>query len=126
MTINDREIKFRRTVYVTCLLSERAPGKDVRRYEELFDESNLGQTFEASAYFVHALSIGYEKWKAMTELGYEQHPVTLDELMCLDESEFLRLFAEAMEVFKGDAKQTVEAQPKKKTGKKTEVTKPSD
>ena len=125
MTINGREIHFRRTVFVTCLLSERAPGNDVRRYEELFSESNLGQTFDASAYFVHALSIGYEKWKAMTTPGYEQHPVTLDELMCLDESEFLQLFAEAMEVFKGDAKQTVEAHPKKRSGKKTESVKAS-
>ena len=126
MTINGREINFRRTVFVTCLLSERAPGKDVRRYEELFDESNLGQTFDASAYFVHALSIGYEKWRAMKEPGDVQKPVTLDELMNLDEAEFLQLFAEAMGVFQGDAKQTVEAQPKKRTGKKTEVAKPSD
>lgn len=125
MIINGREIYFRRTIFVTCLLSERAPGKDVRRYEELFNENNLGQTFDASAYFIHALSIGYEKWKAMTTPGYEQNPVTLDELMCLDESEFLKLFAEAMESFQGDAKQTVEAQPKKRTGKKTESVKAS-
>ena len=125
MKVNNREIKFRRTVFVTCLLSERAPGKDVRRYEELFDLTNLGQSYDAAAYFIHAMSMGYEKAKAMNEQGYTANPVTYDELMCLSEEDFLKLFTEAMEVYRGDAKQTVQAQPKKGTGKKTEVTKAS-
>lgn len=119
MEINGRTVNLRRTVKTNCILAERAPGKDIRRYPELWAADNYTDSQLSAAFFIYALSEGYEAWKSFQEKDYEPHPLTVDELMSLDEDVFTELFKEALEVYTADGKTTVETQPKrskKKTG----------
>ena len=119
MEINGRTVNLRRTVKANCILAERAPGKDIRRYPELWEADNYTDSQLAAAFFIYALSEGYESWKAYQDKEYIAHPLTVDEAMTLDEAVFNKLFEEAVTVYGSDGKTTVETQPKrskKKTG----------
>lgn len=119
MEINGRTVNLRRTVKANCILAERAPGKDIRRYPELWNADNYTDAQLSAAFFIYALSEGFEAWKSFQDKDYTPNPVTVDELMSLDEDIFNELFKEAIAVYTADGKTTVETQPKrskKKTG----------
>lgn len=124
MVINGREIKFRRTVKANCLLAEHAPNKDIRRYPELWNTDNYADSQLAAAYWVFALNDGYENWLSFQDHDHVSNPLTVEEIMSLDEDTFAQLFMEAIEVYRADGKQTVQTQPKK--SKKKEQPQPSD
>lgn len=118
MILNGREVRFRRTVWATIAVAALCPNRDLNRIAEViggdFVDSGL-----AMANFIRVMSEGYEKSEHFKDPAYEEHPVTVDELMALDDWElFTALFAEAVRSWQDDGKTTVETAPPKKGGKK--------
>lgn len=120
MIINGREIRFRRSVLANCEISEASPEGDVNR---LLKEQLMGGTYavsqKAAATIITALSKGYEFAQAAKDQKYKPRPLNMNEVLSLQEKEFNELFDEAMRVFYNDGKISVEAEPVKKTEKKT-------
>lgn len=119
MTINGREVRFRRTVKTNCLLAEQSPNKDITRYSELWTDASFSDGQLAAAFFIFAMSDGYESWRSFKESGYVPQPISVEELMTLDESEFSALLGEAISAYNSDGKITVQTQPKRSKKKVT-------
>jgi len=117
MIIHGREIKFRRTVEATCELADKAPDGDINKYDKLLNSPKYSVTQKAAAEVIAALSKGYEKTRKYEEPGYVMNPLTLDEVLTLDEDTFTALFTEAMNAWQTDGKTTVETEPPKEKGK---------
>lgn len=125
MKLNGREVKFKRTIWATIAVAAMCPDKDPMHIDEVLKE-NFSDGNLAAAQFVCILSEGYERQKAFeasqTGEDYEELPLTMDEIMNLDDFEiFQELFLEAANAWKNDSKPTVETQPapgKKKSSRK--------
>ena len=115
MLIHGREIQFLRTVQAACDIADICPKGDMANIAELF-KGTTKTRITNMANIIHFLSVGYEEAKAFEEEGYKPNPITVKELMALDENTFNILFAEATEAFYSD-KQTVEVEPEKKKEK---------
>ena len=115
MLIHGREIQFLRTVQAACDIADICPKGDMANIAELFKGTTKTRVTNM-ANIIHFLSVGYEEAKAFEEEGYKPNPITVKELMALDEDTFNILFAEATEAFYSD-KQTVEVEPEKKKEK---------
>lgn len=119
MTINGREVRFFRSVLANCLISDKTADGDVVRYlNENLGSANYAVSQRAAVTIMVALSNGYETAQKYKEPGYEPHPLTDEECLCLSNEEFNALFDEAMTAFRDDGKTTVQGEPVK-TGKKT-------
>lgn len=112
MKVFGREIKFKRTVGATCRIAEACPDRDVKKIEAMFNENDIAMTQRSVALLIAALNEGYEQFKGFNEPGYEPNPLTIEQIMCLDQDTFNELANEAIEEFKA-VNQTVEAVPKK-------------
>ena len=115
MLIHGREIQFLRTVQAACDIADICPKGDMANIAELFKGTTKTRVTNM-ANIIHFLSVGYEEAKAFEEEGYKPNPITVKELMALDEDTFNILFTEATEAFYSD-KQTVEVEPEKKKEK---------
>lgn len=115
MLIHGREIHFLRTVQAACDIADICPKGDMANIAELF-KGTTKTRITNMANIIHFLSVGYEEAKAFEEEGYKPNPITVKELMALDEETFNILFTEATEAFYSD-KQTVEVEPEKKKEK---------
>lgn len=115
MIIRGREIKFLRTVQAACDIADICPKGDMANIAELF-KGTTKTRITNMANIIHFLSVGYEEAKAFEEEGYKPNPITVKELMALEEETFNSLFVEATEAFYSD-KQTVEVEPEKKKEK---------
>ena len=128
MKLNGREINFKRTIWATIAASTMCPDNDINRLDEVL-RANFADGNMAAAQFICIMSEAYEKAKAyeMSQTGesYEQKPVTMDELMNLEDfDQFQKLFIDAADAWKKDARQTVETEPVK--GKKKSKAAQSD
>lgn len=120
MLIHGREIKFLRTVQAACEIADICPKGDMANLGKLF-EGTTKNRITNMANIIHFLNEGYEEAKAFEEEGYKPNPISVKEIMLLDEETFNNLFVEATDAFYGD-KQTVEVEePKKKEEVKTET-----
>lgn len=121
MVINGREIKFRRTVKTNCMLIERSPNKDIKRLAETFTDADPVEAHFSAAFLIFAMNQGYEEWLSFQDKTHTPDPITVDEIMTLDDAEFVELFNEAVAAMTADGKVTVEA--KAKPSKKKNVSK---
>ena len=112
MLIKGREIKFLRTVGAACEIADICPNGDLKNVGKLFEGTSKTRITNM-AHIIHFLNQGYEEAKAFDEEGYVPKPITVKELMTLDEDTFNELFVEATGAFYAD-KQTVEVEPEKK------------
>lgn len=118
MTINNREIRFRRTVLANCILAESAPQGDVGKLiKEKLMHKNYAIAQKTAAVIMTALSRGYESAEAFRDKAYQPNPLTEEEALSLDPADFNALFDECMKVFYGDGTITVQTE---QTGKKTD------
>lgn len=118
MTINNREIRFRRTVLANCILVESAPQGDLGRLiKEKLMHKNYATAQKTAALIMTALSRGYEAAEAFRDKAYQPNPLTEEEALSLDPAEFNALYEECMKVFYGDGVITVQTES---TGKKTD------
>lgn len=112
MKVFGRDVKFKRTVGATCKIAESCPDRDIKKIEALFNEDDISKTQHSVAIIIAALNEGYEVFRSFNEDGYKPNPITIEQIMALDQDDFTQLANEAITEFK-DVKQTVEAQPKK-------------
>lgn len=120
MIVHGREIKFLRTVNAACEIAELCPKQTLQNIAKLFEGSDKYRITNM-ANIIHFLNEGYEEAKAFEEEGYTPKPITVKELLLLDEVTFNALFVEATDAFYAD-KQTVEVEEeKKKEEEKTET-----
>jgi len=112
MEIHGREIHFRRTVLGNCEIAELCPGKDINKFAELI-QGDYSTAQKAAAAFIVAMNKGYEMAMAFEDPGHSGKPLTLEEVMLLDNDAFNNLFEEALKVFADDGKTTVDAEPVK-------------
>ncbi len=115
MIIHGREIKFLRTVQAACDIADICPKGDMANIADLF-KGTTKTRITNMANIICFLNEGYEEAKAFEEEGYKPNPITVKEVMLLDEETFNSLFVEATEAFYAD-KQTVEVEPEKKKEK---------
>lgn len=119
MTINDRVIRFRRTVLANCILAESAPQGNVSRLiKEKLMNKNYAVAQKTAAVIMTALSRGFESAEAFRDKAYKPNPLTEEEALSLDPADFNALFDECMKVFYGDG--TITVQTEESTGKKTD------
>lgn len=114
MRVNGREINFKRTVAANCKIADLCPDMDIKNADKLFAGKYQDSQLTA-AKVIAILNEGYEQNKKFSEPGYEPNPISVDELLSLDDDLFGELFTEAMEAYAGE-KATVEVEPEK--GKK--------
>lgn len=114
MKINGREIKFLRTVKATAELSKLCPNEDIEKLGEVMN-GGLAQAIEAEATIVHLLNEGYEMNKHFNDRSYKPNVLSVEEIMYLDEKEFVELVTEAWASMNNGAETTIEVEePKKK------------
>ena len=109
----------RETGFLFCVGAEQeiarlCPGQDLTRMKEFFAGNNAA-AIDFGVELICILSRWYEKARAL-ELGagYEQRPLTKEEILLLPLPAFKQLQAEALTAMARDGQQTVEAEPEKK------------
>ena len=112
MKLKGREIGFLRTVKTTCDIEDLCPGNDINRFNELMS-GNVKTINTTVAKLIHLMNEGYEMNKAFNEDGYEAKPLTVEEIMYLDQDTFQKLADDMMKAFQGE-KNTVELEESKK------------
>lgn len=112
MLIRGREIKFLRTVQAACDIADLCPNGELQNIGKLF-EGTTKHRIQNMAYFIQFMNVGYEDAKSFDEPDYTANPLSVKEIMCLEEDAFNELFVEATEAFRKDV-QTVEVEPDKK------------
>lgn len=117
MELNGREVHFRRTIWATNAIMKLCPGGDLGRFSELFEADAADQMFTMAS-FIAIMSEGYEFQKEFEARRrgetYQRDPVTLDEIMALEDIEvFNKLQEEAVAAWVGDAAVTVQSEPQK-------------
>lgn len=112
MIINGREVKFRRTVGADMEIGELCPGRDLGRIGDLFGD---GMTFSDNVASVTRIMLILNKWAEATarlnDPDYVPAPLTEDEILTLDETDFADLQQEMMDAWARDTKRTVETAP---------------
>lgn len=114
MVVLGKDIKFRRSVQANCEIADICPDKDINKFNELIN-GNYPTAQKAAATFVVALNRAYEDYANYIDPAHEPDPVSIREIMMLDNEQFNDLFMEALKVFADDGKTTVETEPLKKT-----------
>ena len=116
MKVHGRNIGFLRTVKLTCELADMCPDGDLNKIGELFT-GHMGDVQRNTAKFIALMNEGYEVSKSFEEPTYEPNPLSVEEILYLDDGTFTQLFEEASAVFMEDGKPTVEVQASKKKKK---------
>lgn len=114
MVVLGKDIKFRRSVQANCEIADICPNKDINKFNELIN-GNYPTAQKAAATFIVALNRAYEDYANYIDPAHEPDPVSIREIMMLDNEQFNDLFMEALKVFADDGKTTVETEPLKKT-----------
>ena len=117
MQVHGREVGFRFTVGASAKISDLCPDGDISRLGEVLG-GQYGRVARDSAAIIAALSEGYEQAIAFETPGYRAQPLTVEEIMALRMSEFVRLQTAALAAWSEDSKPTVEVEPEKKEGGK--------
>ena len=113
MELNGREVKFRRSVYADHKIAKISPDHDTNKLGRLLKSGDLVAGLETMIAFVCAMSEAYEKHAKRENPDYIPNPVTEEELLDETSDTLSDLFMAAADVFTGDGKPTVEAEPVK-------------
>lgn len=112
MKIRGREIGFLRTVKTACDIADICPDKSLNNFAMLFNGS-MADINRNGAKLIHFMNEGYEMNRHFDDPTYEPKPITVEEVLYLDDDTYQQLFNEMMKAFTGD-KQTVETEESKK------------
>lgn len=118
MIIRGRDVKFLRTVKTACELAKMCPGGDLANLDALFT-GGVAEINENGAKIIHLMAEGYEMNKHFDDPSYKPNPISVEEILYLDDATYVELFNEMMEAFQGD-KRTVETEETKKNENVTE------
>lgn len=125
MVVFGKEVNFRRSVQANCEIADICPDGDINKFNELIN-GNYPTAQKAAATFIVALNRAYEDYANYIDPAHEPDPVSIREIMMLDNEQFNDLFMEALKVFADDGKTTVETEPVKKTENEAGEAGPSD
>lgn len=123
MQVHGREVGFRFTVGASAKISDLCPDGDISRLGEVL-EGGYGKMVRDTAAIIVAMSEGYAAALAFETFGRADiggdwkppRPLTVDEVLSLRNSEFVKLQQAALAAWKEDSKPTVEVEPEKKEG----------
>lgn len=113
MLVNGREVGFRRSVRASADLSEICPGKNIERFGELITgkDATTATQLTALAAMASVLSEAWCKHRAKSGADDVPEPLTIEEILDLDEDEYNVVITEASNAFRKDIEHTVEARP---------------
>lgn len=123
MQVHGREVGFRFTVGTSAKISDLCPDGDISRLGEVL-EGGYGKVVRDTAAIIVAMSEGYAAALAFETFGRADiggdwkppRPLTVDEVLSLRNSEFVKLQQAALAAWMEDSKPTVEVEPEKKEG----------
>lgn len=123
MQVHGREVGFRFTVGASAKISDLCPDGDISRLGEVL-EGGYGKVVRDTAAIIVAMSEGYAAALAFETFGRADiggdwiplRPLTVDEVLSLRNSEFVKLQQAALAAWREDSKPTVEVEPEKKEG----------
>lgn len=123
MQVHGREVCFRFTVGASAKISDLCPDGDISRLGEVL-EGGYGKVVRDTAAIIVAMSEGYAAALAFETFGRADiggdwkppRPLTVDEVLSLRNSEFVKLQQAALAAWREDSKPTVEVEPEKKEG----------
>lgn len=121
MIIFGRDIRFKKTIGALCMVAENCRDKDITNLAILLDNGTTSEKLLARAMFIVALHNGYEEYTKLENPDYEGTPLTIEEVMLLDEEPFNEAFNEAVQAWLGE-KPTIEVEEPKKKAKRKAVT----
>lgn len=113
MVIHGREVDFKMTVMAAGQISKLCPKGQIKNLPAVLsgDIGDYDRIMNTAKIMVY-MSEGYEKAKSYEDPSYEQHPLTVDEILSLEADEFTGLQTLVLARFKG--KREVETEPSKK------------
>lgn len=112
MKIRGREIGFLRTVKTACEIAKMCPDENLNRFGELFSGTVVSIN-ETGAILIHLMNEGYEMNKHFDDPSYKPNPISVEEVMYLDDDTFQQLFMEMIRAFNGDTPTVETEEPKK-------------
>ena len=123
MQVHGREVGFRFTVGASAKISDLCPDGDISRLGEVL-EGGYGKVVRDTAAIIVAMSEGYAAALAFDTFGRADiggdwkppRPLSVDEVLSLRNSEFVKLQQAALAAWMEDSKPTVEVEPEKKEG----------
>lgn len=123
MQVHGRKVGFRFTVGASAKISDLCPDGDISRLGEVL-EGGYGKVVRDTAAIIVAMSEGYAAALAFETFGRADiggdwkppRPLTVDEVLSLRNSEFVKLQQAALAAWTEDSKPTVEVEPEKKEG----------
>lgn len=125
MQIYGREVHFKRTVGANFEVAKLSPDNDPSKLGEALTSGDFMMSMDVGAKFMCALNKGYIQSQKFAEGGCDEKPLTYEELMTLDDREFVELLSEATEAYTGE-KPEIETEPVKKTEKAVKAVKKSN
>lgn len=108
MTLNGREVHFFYSMRAAKMFADFCPDRDFSRMSEALT-GKYGNIIDNQARFIIALSTAYCKSAEHRDEGEE--PVTMDELLDLDQETFQALFLEAAAAMQTGGQTHVETKP---------------
>lgn len=114
MIINNKEIKFKRTVGASCAIADLCEDGTLDNFEKLF-VGPQSKIVKAKAQIIKALNDGYVDHCAFFE-DSKKDRISVDEVLALPTEDFIQLWDEAYAelFFSESSKTTVETEPSKK------------
>lgn len=112
MKVFGREVRFLRTVEANFKLDEISPGGDMNNLGKMLDDASVSKVLETEAKMIVILNEAFEKRQKFIDPGHESKPITMEEIMMLNDEEFAQLSSECLAAMAG--KQTVELEDAKK------------
>ena len=119
MIVNGREVRFAYNMRAAKMIVDIAPERDLSRLGESLN-GTWGNVIENQARFIIAMSTAY--CMSSDHRAEEARPITMDELMDLDQDTFLALVTEAMQAMQagGETHVRTKPAPRKKVGTQPE------
>lgn len=108
MKLNGREVEFKYSMRAAKMFADFCPERNISRIGEALS-GGYGNVVDNQAAFIVALNTAY--CKSMDHRDEALTPITLDELLDLDQEEFQKIFLVAADCMKQDRKAKIETRP---------------
>lgn len=120
MKVRGRDVNFLRTVKTTVDLADLCPNRDLSKIDVIFQE-NVADAQLNAAKLIHIMAEGYEMNKHFDDPTYKPNPISVEEILYLDNDTFSKLLEKAMHAFEKGAERMVETEEQKGAKKKDKV-----
>lgn len=108
MELNNRIVKFTYNMRAAKMFADFCPDRDISRIAEALS-GKYGNIIENQSHFIIALNLGYCKSRDHKDEDLE--PITMDELLDLEQDEFQKVFLEAAKCMQDDKQTKMQTKP---------------